>query len=920
VPELPSGTVTFLFTDLEGSTRLWEQHPEAMQGALARHDAILRDAIELHEGCVVKTTGDGVHAVFGDAFDAARAAVDAQLGLAEEPWPKTGPLRVRMGVHSGLAEQRDGDYYGPALNRAARLMSVAHGGQIALSLVTGELLRDRAGDEFELVDLGEHRLRDLDRPERVYQLAHPRLQRDFPTLTSVDSSPGNLPAQVTSFVGREHDVDHVSDLVEQHRLVTLIGVGGVGKTRLALQIAEGLAPQFADGAWLVDLAAAPDDESVPLAIATALAAPLSTGTVSAESVATYLSDREILVVLDNCEHVIDAVGELADLVVQRCRDARLLATSREGLAVAGEHLWPVRPLGLDVEGTDATAWAPVRLFADRVQAIRPDFEIDSTNVEPVVEICRRLDGLPLAIELAAARARSLTLREISTRLDERFSLLSGGKRRGVARHETLRAAVDWSYDLLDDDERVVLARVAVCAGGFTLDAAERIVVPEAAADDILDVLDRLVDKSLLVADSSRDVTRYRLLETIRQYALEKLNQSSAMADVRDRHLDHMAVFAGTASAGLLGPDENMWHVRTEDELDNLRAAVAWAAETGNAPAALALATAFSGQAYMRYTWGLETLATVAAEIPGASDDRRYPLAIAMTAIRKATEGLYDEAEARGAQALALATEDIPEHWEARAKAELMLGDLSLRGDSRSDPVAHYERALECSAGTLVASTPVMARHLLAVALPNRGREALGAARVEADRVMDQALATGSPTMIAQAHFGLGYIEFLTREPGAEQHLRKSLGSFGPNAGGALGVLALVLSAEDNSTEALDTLGEAVRLSRDSGDHSMVSVNLDLGLPLLLRAGDAAGAATLLGALEHGAVPHVQRTGVPGQRRTRTTDRIVEQLGTSEFNSLRAQGAAMDYATVVAFALERINAARDTNTQTQASAE
>ena len=503
-----------------------------MQGALARHDDVVRTAITQHRGQVVKTTGDGFHAVFADATDAAHAAILAQLDLSDASWDTTGPLRVRMGIHTGPAEQRDGDYYGTALNRAARLMSAAHGGQVVVSLVTGELIRDRLPTDVELTDLGEHTLRDVGRSERVFQLSHARLRRDFPELTSVEVVQGNLPTQATSFVGRDDDLARVESLLEASHLVTLIGVGGVGKTRLALQVASEVADRFAEGSWFVDLAAVPDDESVPLALATALGMPRSTGGVLAETVVQYIGAKSLLLVLDNCEHVVDAVGELAERLVHGCPNARLLATSREALAVNGERLWPVRPLGLPADDRDAVTSAPVQLFLDRVRALRPDFQLDQPGTEAVVDICRRLDGLPLAIELAAARARSLTPKDIAQRLDQRFSLLSGGKRRGVARHETLRAAVDWSYELLDDEERTVLTLVSVFAGGFTLEAAEAVADEATRSDLVVDTLDKLVDKSLLTVDGGRVTTRYRLLETIRQYALEKLEAAGTTADAR----------------------------------------------------------------------------------------------------------------------------------------------------------------------------------------------------------------------------------------------------------------------------------------------------------------------------------------------------------------------------------------------------
>ncbi|HXY91420.1 MAG TPA: adenylate/guanylate cyclase domain-containing protein, partial [Acidimicrobiia bacterium] len=434
--DLPTGTVTFLFTDLEGSSRLWEEHPDAMHEALARHDAILRDAIESHHGHVVKTTGDGFHAVFVTASDAVGASVDAQLGLAAESWGATGPLRMRMGVHSGLAELRDGDYYGTAVNRAARLMGAAHGGQIVVSLVTEELIRDGA---IELVDLGEHVLRDLARPERVFQVAHPGLEREFARLATMDAFPGNLPVQLTSFVGRDLELAAVAKVLEESRLVTLTGVGGVGKTRLALQVAAEVLPRFADGAWLCELATASDEVLLFQVVADALGVLQREGLSMADSVVEFLRDRDLLVVLDNCEHLLADAAWLASEVLQRCPRLRILATSREGLGVIGEQLVALASLPVPRSGGDVEVLAAadsVQLFVDRAAAARSGFALTPGNVVAVAEICRRLDGIPLAIELAAARVTTMSPAEIAGHLDERFRLLAGGRRRGVERHQT----------------------------------------------------------------------------------------------------------------------------------------------------------------------------------------------------------------------------------------------------------------------------------------------------------------------------------------------------------------------------------------------------------------------------------------------------------------------------------------------------
>ena len=439
MPELPSGTVTFLFTDLEGSTRLWQEHPEAMQVASARHDDLVRALIEAHDGYVVKTTGDGFHAAFGAAHDAVHAAVAAQGALSTEAWGEIGPLVVRMGVHTGPAEIRDGDYYGTAVNRAARLMSVAHGGQIVVSLTTKELVQDRG---VELVDLGEHHLRDLARVDRVYQVVADGLPNEFPRLRSLEAFAGNLPLPTTSFVGRDVELAVVDTSLQSARLVTLTGVGGVGKTRLSLQVAAHALPRFPDGAWFCELAGATDDDSLLQVVMSTLGVTALPGTTPERSIVEFLRTRAALVLFDNCEHLLDAASQLVDAVLRECPNIRILASSREGLGVPGEHMVAVRSLGVPriddsfdtIVGSDA-----VELFVERAAAVRAGFVLETANAGAVAEICQRLDGIPLAIELAAARVATMNPRDIASHIDERFRLLTGGRRTGIERHQTLRA-------------------------------------------------------------------------------------------------------------------------------------------------------------------------------------------------------------------------------------------------------------------------------------------------------------------------------------------------------------------------------------------------------------------------------------------------------------------------------------------------
>ncbi len=589
--DLSSGTLTFLFTDLEGSTRLWEAHPEAMQGALARHDEILRAAVGANGGQIVKSTGDGVHAVFVGAEGALLAAHDAQVALDAAEWADTGPLRVRMGVHTGYAELRDGDYFGTTVNRAARLMAVAHGGQVVTSLATAELVRDDLPEPMGLEYLGEHRLPDLGRAERVYQLTAPDLDDEFPPLRSLDAFPGNLGSQLTSLVGRDRELESLGTAMRASRLVTLTGVGGVGKTRLANHVAALVVKRFRDGAWFCELAAANDDESMLQVIGAALGVSQHPSSTLEDSILDWLRPKRVLLVLDNCEHLIDDAGRFAESVLFVCPGVRILATSREGLGIEGEQIVALRSLSVPSAATTVDAIGAsdaVALFVERARSVRADFAIEPGNAAAVAEICRRLDGIPLAIELAAARVVAMTPGEIANLLDERFRLLTGGRRTAVERHQTLRRTVDWSYSLLDGPERMVFDRLGVFAGAFDSGAATAIVAGEGVEVwDVVDALAGLVAKSMVIADeSSVETTRYHVLETLRQYARERLEEHGGTDPWRRRHAEYYAAFAEEMAPGLAGSEDWAYRRRVRTELDNLRSAVTWALDSGAADDAM----------------------------------------------------------------------------------------------------------------------------------------------------------------------------------------------------------------------------------------------------------------------------------------------------------------------------------------------
>jgi predicted ATPase/class 3 adenylate cyclase len=589
--ELPAGTVTFLFTDLEGSTRLLQAHPAAYREAVRRHHDLLQNAVEAHGGAVFETVGDAVYAAFARPADAVAAALAGQLALQREDWGEVGALRARMGLHTGEVERQGTHYFGAPLYRCARLLATAHGGQTVLSGATAELVRDELPDG-RLRDLGAHRLKDLARPERVFQLLHPALPGDFPPLRTLDALPNNLPVQLTSFVGREPELAEVGRLLAATRLLTLTGTGGTGKTRLALQVAAGELDAFPDGVWVAELAPLADPALVPQAAAAAAGVVVQPGRPAVATLGDAWRAGRVLLVLDNCEHVLAACAELADALLRACPRLTILATSRESLGIAGETSWRVPSLTLPAAGrvpapAALTQYEAVRLFIDRAKAALPSFAVTDRNAPAVAEVCARLDGIPLAIELAAARVRTLTPEQLLARLEDRFRLLTGGSRTALERHQTLQALVEWSYDLLSAPEQALFARLAVFAGGWTLEAAEAVCADDALDRfDVDDLLGRLVDKSLVLADDLPDASRrYRLLETLRQFGRQKLIASGEADATRGRHLAHFLEVAETAESRLLTQEAPAWIDRLEAEHDNLRAALAWSLAEGSPPSA-----------------------------------------------------------------------------------------------------------------------------------------------------------------------------------------------------------------------------------------------------------------------------------------------------------------------------------------------
>ena len=575
--ELPeTQTVTYLFSDIEGSTRLWETDPDGAARALAWHDRLSRDVVERHHGVVVKMTGDGMHAAFADPAAAVDAVIDLQTALARTA-EGVPALKVRCGLHLGADQRRDNDFYGPAVNRAARISGAAHGGQILLSGAVAERVGNALPAGVQLRELGQVRLRDLSSPERLFQLVHPSLRSEFPALRSLASTPNNLPQQLNSFVGREREVGEVRALLAKNRLVTLLAMGGIGKSRLSIQLGAEVLEDYPDGVWLIELAPIADPADVPQAMAAALGVKEEPGGGVVEALTRFVRDRTLLLIIDNCEHVVRGAADLAKRLLQASPGLKVLASSRDPLQIAGETVYYLQTLAVpsadDVRPEDLAQRAAVQLFLDRAVAAQPSFHLTDKVAGPVAEICRRLDGIPLALELAAARTRSLPVDAIAARLDQRFKLLTTGDQTVLPRQRTLRALIDWSYDLLDERDRAAFRRLAVFAGGWTLEAAEAVVAgDDIATDEVLDLLASLVEKSLVVMEA--DSGRYRMLDTVRHYAAEKLAESGDGTATRGRHCLHFVDVAERARAAL-GTAEQTNRLRGLDaDRDNLLAAYA----------------------------------------------------------------------------------------------------------------------------------------------------------------------------------------------------------------------------------------------------------------------------------------------------------------------------------------------------------
>ncbi len=819
--DLPSGTVTFLFTDVEGSTQRWEQDSPAMLAAIERHFTLLDEAIIANNGRRFKTIGDAIQAAFPTAIDGLLAAVAAQRALTAEDWGSLGPITVRMALHTGAATPRDGDYLAPALNRLARLLGVAFGGQMVMTETTRNLVRELLPGDIHLRDLGEHRLRDLREAEHVYQIDVNGMPSTFPPLKTVDRQMHNLPVQLTVFVGREREIETIKQQLAEPglRLLTLTGPGGTGKTRLALRVAGDLVDAYPDGVWFVALAPVANAGRVAHAIAEALGVRESPVEPIEETLRVFLRSKRLLLVLDNFEHVVAAATLIADLLAIS-PGLQILATSRTPFRISGEHDLPIQPLGLPKDGgalrlDDALASEAVRLFVDRARAVRGDFALTEQNVSTVAAICRRLDGLPLAIELAAARIRLLPPETILARLDNRLGLLTGGGRDRPERQQTLRAAIAWSHDLLDPAEQALFRRLAVFVGGWSLEAAEALAgAITTPAVDVLDGLAALHDNSLIRQDEHRDSDdatagpRFSMLQTIQEFAQEQLASSGEREPLQDAHAAHFSALAVEAEPHLAGPSAVAWLDRLESDHDNLRAALDWLRDSTDAHRAVQIAAAL-----WRFWWlrgyiseGREELEG-ALDLPGGQNGARdRAAALDGAGVLAETQGEYDRAETLHEEALALSRETGDAAAIARS-----IGNLGVVAFDRGDG----DRASSLLEESLTLAREAGDERMIATALNDLGAVAF------ARRDFTQAASLFQESLV------------LRRRSGSGSEIARTLNN--------LGGVALEMSDYGRACELFE---ESLRLYREAGDKwGSAGALTGLGTSLL-NTGGAADAPAL----------------------------------------------------------------------------
>jgi predicted ATPase len=871
--------VTFLFTDIEGSTRRWEADPDAMRAALEAHNKVLRGSVEADDGKVFNYTGDGMCAVFASPRSAVDAAIAAQRELE---------LPVRMGIATGEAELRGEDYYGTVLNRTARVMAAGHGGQILLDGITAGLLSG-----VDLIPLGFRRLRDIAKPVEVFQVCAPGVQTEFPPLKTADPTPGNLRLATTSFIGRENDLLDLEATLKAHQLVTLTGVGGVGKTRLALELAARSANDFPDGVWVVELASVGDPAAVPDAVAAVLGTIQQPRMSLTDSIATALEGRSRLLVLDNCEHVLDAAAELIETILSCSSTVKVLTTSREGLRLADEHLWPVPSLDV-ATGTEPAA---ATLFVDRARAVASAISLSKSNdAAAVLEICRRLDGIPLGIELAASRLQSMTVTEVRDRLHDRFRLLVGS-RRGLERHQTLRHAVQWSYELLDDTEKALLTRCSVFAGGFDLAAACAV----AGTDDdlvTLDLLDALVRKSLVVADRSSTKTRFSMLETIRQFAEDQLVASGEAEDARAAHARYFAGREVDVMAVWDSPRQRETYEWFSIELANLRAAFRWAADRRDLDTAAAIGcySTFVGVWVAQLepvAWAEELIAPA-----NAVGHRRLAQLYVMAAqcyLAGRVEDFVDYSDAARAAIEGGLFDKVPHEFEAT------IGGAYWTVGQPDTSIEWCRKLIARGPGTHIYARLYL---VLAFTIANKYEDAVAAS----EGLLADTEATDNPNTKCSALLAYGHALRAADPAGAYDILRRALkiaqesGNRTIESGIAVSLSRLTATRGD-PIDAFNFLTMSIRQYYDSGTISLLRNAVAVLAILLDRLGQCAPAATICGFGSNSAT----RAAIP--ELNTAIAHLREVLGDQHFESLVREGAAMTHGALVTYAFEQIDRAR-----------
>jgi predicted ATPase/class 3 adenylate cyclase/Tfp pilus assembly protein PilF len=913
----PTGTVTFLFTDIEGSTRMWERSPQAMQAALARHDELLRRAIEERGGYVFKTVGDAFCCAFPTAPDALEAALDAQRLLLNERWAESDPLGVRMALHMGASEERDADYFGPPVNRVARLLSAAHGGQVLLSLPTHEMVRDQLPTGVSLAELGEHRLKDLFRPERVFQLVSPDLPSEFPPLRTLDAYRNNLPLQPTPLVGREEEVSEVCDLLrgEATHLFTLTGPGGIGKTRLALQTAANLLDDFPDGTFFVPLATLTEAELLLPTVAETLGVRESGEQSLDETLKDYLSERRLLLLLDNFEQVLGAAPQVTELLAV-APGLKVLATSRAPLGLYGEHEFPVPPLSLpDLKRPPPlerlTQYEAVGLFVERAQAIKPDFKVTNESAPAVAEICVRLDGLPLAIELAAARIKMLPPKAMLQRLTSRLKLLTGGARDLPERQRTLRATIEWSHALLDQGEQMLFARLAVFSGGRTLEAMEAICDAEGDLPvDTFEGVSSLLDKSLLRQEEGPNgEPRFVMLETIHEFAREKLGQSAEVEQIKRVHAQYFLTLAEEAYPELKGPNQLEWLERLEAEHDNMRAALTWALERKEVEVALRLGGALSWFWSLRgyHSEGRRWLEEALA-MEGRGSPEVRAMSLAGAGALASEQGDYDRAQEACQEGLELLEHEAREASEAKRCLLACLGWMAWEREDYRRATELYEESLALSRE--MSDTWWLASTLSDLALVSHFRgdseratelyeQSMEFFREQGDK-QSLAFCLNNLAMMAISQGDLGRAAQLTDESVA---LLRESGARGPVSMVLynLGWMALL---QDDLSRAADLYRESLSLSWETGLNPIVQSALE-GFALVAGAkGEAEQAARLWGAAQtlHETKDIPRDTDFLAEADTRISA-VRTGMGEQVWEEAWRKGQAMSLDEAVSYALE-----------------